>query len=312
MTGSSARRGMVLVVCVGLLLLGDEAKAQVLGTFQWQTQPHCNVVTITIVQQGPVYQLVGSDDLCGTASAPLTGTAVVSGSGVALGMAVALPTGRTAHLSATVNLSSVSGSWTDSDGATGPFAFGPGNGSGSARPAPASAAAITSAQLSPAIFAGTGAATTVARSDHTHDARYYTKVETDTRIADATEVLSGPGVSLPATLSVQGGFSVIDDTVSTSAPGRLLVTKYINVVQNCTSGARLYYLTVDGVPLRSSAVYRGDGTAYSGQVTGVTTAVVAAGTHTLGVGGECFVRANYPGFGNVTLLFSASSVVVLP
>jgi len=43
---------------------------------------------------------------------------------------------------------------------------------GAPRPAPATAAVITASQLAPVIFAGTGAAATIARSDHDHDARY--------------------------------------------------------------------------------------------------------------------------------------------
>ena len=38
-------------------------------------------------------------------------------------------------------------------------------------------------QLSPTIFAGTGVATTIARSDHTHDDRYYTKAQVDAKVA---------------------------------------------------------------------------------------------------------------------------------
>ncbi len=207
-----------------------------------------------------MYRLVGADNLCGAGSAPATGTAVVTGAGVAFGVAVALPSGRTAHLSATVSLAGLSGTWTDADANSGAFVFGPGSGAGASRPAPAAAAAITSAQLSSTIFAGTGSATTISRSDHSHDDRYYTEAETDARIAAATEVVTGPGFSVPAVLAPQGDFALINEAVTTSVPGRLLVTKSALVTQSCTSGGRFYYLTVDGVPLRSSAVYRPDGT----------------------------------------------------
>jgi hypothetical protein len=106
---------------------------------------------------------------------------VATGGTVALGFAVALPSGRMSHLSATVSLATVSGTWTDSDARTGPFFFTVSSTGGGARPEPAAAVSITTSQFSPAIYAGTGAATTVARSDHDHDSRYYTRAEIDAR-----------------------------------------------------------------------------------------------------------------------------------
>lgn len=168
------------------------AHAQVLGTFTWQMQPYCNRVTLTIVQHGPEYQLLGSDDQCGAGLAPATGSAVPTGSGVGMGFTIALPTGRVAHVSATVSLASVSGPWTDGDGNTGTFAFGTATG-GATRPAPASTTAIVSSQLAPSIYGGTGAASTIARSDHTHDARYYTKTEVNTALGGKVDRPSGTG-----------------------------------------------------------------------------------------------------------------------
>ena len=159
------------------------AQAQVFGTFKWQTQPYCNVLTLTVVQQGGIFQLVGSDDLCGGGTAPITGTAVINGGGVAFGVAVALPGGAAAHVSSTISIATLSGTWADADGNGGPFTFVTSGLGGAPRPAPAAATAITSVQLSPTIFAGTGVATTIARSDHTHDDRYYTKAQVDAKVA---------------------------------------------------------------------------------------------------------------------------------
>ncbi len=163
-----------------LTVCASSAQAQVIGTFRWQTLTYCNVITLTIVQQGGMYQLTGADDLCGAGVAPATGTAVVTGGGVALGLTVVLPSGAAAHITSIVNAATGNGTWTDADGNGGVFllAAGPASG-GSARPAPASAAAITATQLSPTIYAGTGSAITVARSDHNHDARYYTQAQSD-------------------------------------------------------------------------------------------------------------------------------------
>ncbi len=170
-----------LILLASSLLAPRAAAAQVMGTYSWQTQPYCNVVTLTIVQQGPSFQLTGVDNLCGAGTAPVTGTATVAAGGVSMGVAVALPSGRAAHLSTTVNLANFAGTWTDSDGNTGPFAFVTASTGGSPRPAPTTAAVITSAQLAPSVFGGSGSATTVARGDHTHDDRYYTEGEINAR-----------------------------------------------------------------------------------------------------------------------------------
>lgn len=39
--------------------------AQPVGTFRWQQQPYCNVLTLNVVQAGGVYHLDGYDDQCG-------------------------------------------------------------------------------------------------------------------------------------------------------------------------------------------------------------------------------------------------------
>lgn len=172
-----------------LLAAATPTFGQVIGTFAWQTQPYCNVITVTVNQMGSLYQLTGSDNLCGSGAAPVTGTAVPAGGGVAFGMTVALPTGQAAHLSAAINLATLSGTWTDGDGNSGPFAFGAGI-TGPARPTPAAATAITVSQFSPTIYSGTGSATTVARGDHNHDDRYYTESEIDSKL--------GTAISIPA------------------------------------------------------------------------------------------------------------------
>ena len=45
----------------------SSALAQPIGTFQWQLQPYCNALTVTVVQSGGVYTLDGFDDQCGAA-----------------------------------------------------------------------------------------------------------------------------------------------------------------------------------------------------------------------------------------------------
>lgn len=127
----------VLLAALAVITLSAPAHAQILGSFSWQMQPYCNVVTFTVIQQGERYQLAGTDNLCGAGSAPVDGTAVLAGADVALGFTVNLASGRAAQVSATINLTTLSGAWSDADGNTGTFLFGANTG-GSPRPAPAS------------------------------------------------------------------------------------------------------------------------------------------------------------------------------
>jgi hypothetical protein len=80
-----------------LWLTTGVAGAQNLGTFKWQTLPFCNVLTLTVIQQGAGFQIVGSDDLCGGGPAPVNGTAVLAAGGVNFGVEVVLPSGRATH-----------------------------------------------------------------------------------------------------------------------------------------------------------------------------------------------------------------------
>lgn len=191
----------IVLTAAFLAVAADVARAQVIGTFSWTTLPYCNVVTVTVVQQGPLYQLTGSDNLCGAGLAPITGTAVPGGPGVVFGMTAAYPTGRAAHLSASIGLASLSGTWADADGNTGSFSFGAVAG-GAARPSPVAATSIGVTQFAASIYAGTGSALTVARSDHTHDDRYYTRTEADNRFLEQSqpiEVTESAGGWSPAT-----------------------------------------------------------------------------------------------------------------
>lgn len=115
------------------------AAAQALGTFRWQMQPYCNVIAVTLVQQGSQYQLDGLDDQCGASQqAGVTGLAFLNPDGsIGFGLhIVTAPGGQPVHVAATISLASLSGTWFTSAGASGPFVFTPGAGSGgSPRPA---------------------------------------------------------------------------------------------------------------------------------------------------------------------------------
>ncbi len=123
----------VLILCASPLAVSP-AEAQPLGTFRWQLQPYCNVVTIAITQNGGVYRLEGTDDQCGTGgeSASVVGTAFPNPSGsIGFGLnIVSTPGGAPGHIEATVTLPATSGTWRDSAGRNGAFVFTPGAGTG--------------------------------------------------------------------------------------------------------------------------------------------------------------------------------------
>lgn len=110
------------------LALVTSAGAQTLGTFRWQLLPYCNVVTLTVTQQGVNYLLDGTDDQCGGPhKAGVTGIAFPNPDGtLGFGFNVAGPDGQQMHTDATINLISLGGTWNGSSGDTGTFAFTPG------------------------------------------------------------------------------------------------------------------------------------------------------------------------------------------
>jgi hypothetical protein len=130
---------IVLVVMLTLLAVRS-AQAQPLGTFRWQQQPYCNVVNLSVVQDGTLYRLDGYDDQCGAGTrASAVGLAFFNPDGTAgIGLTiVTTPGGTPLHIDATVSLATISGTWRDSAGNTGPFVLTPGAPiAGSPRPAP--------------------------------------------------------------------------------------------------------------------------------------------------------------------------------
>lgn len=205
------------------LLASGNAGAQTVGTFRWQQQPYCNVFTLTLIQDGASYRLEGADDQCGAPRlAAALGLAFINPDGtIGMGLTVLPNAGVTSaaplHLDVTVSVATASGTWRDNSGATGAWTFTPGSAAtGAIRPAPSlqtgivttaalatgavtttalADGAVTGGKLAPSAFAGPGAATTVARSDHDHDARYYTQAQIDGRVSSS---VLGMGLVSPA------------------------------------------------------------------------------------------------------------------
>lgn len=137
---------LVLALTASLLLVSS-ARGQSIGQFSWQLQPYCNVVTVNVTQNGGVYTLDGFDTQCGAPQrAPVTGLATPNPDGtIGFGFTVvASPAGTPVHVAARISLATLSGTWNDSGGASGAFAFAANTGG-----APRPAAALAGAQLVP-------------------------------------------------------------------------------------------------------------------------------------------------------------------
>ena len=73
---AAGRRLITVLVAGAALLVACPLAAQSLGTFTWQLQPFCNRVTVTIIQNGGICTLDGSNDQCGGSQrAPFVGDA---------------------------------------------------------------------------------------------------------------------------------------------------------------------------------------------------------------------------------------------
>src|SRR5262245_47050010 len=125
------------------------------------------------------------------------------------------------------------------------------------------------------------------------------------------EVIETPGRNIPDPLIPQTVESFLAESFTTSKTGHLLVTKSMELSATCTpTSGVLYFLIVDDVPIRNSAVFSRT-TGILGQVSGVTIDVVEAGTHTIRVGEVCTLPGATPSGGSVTLV-GITSVIVLP
>jgi hypothetical protein len=135
------RRSFVLVTGFIVLLAGTTG-AQTLGTFRWQMQPHCNVLTVSVTATGSVYRVEGTDDQCGGGrdQASVTGLAFPNPDGtIGFGLAVVTaPGGAAVHVDAEISPATLSGTWRTSAGGNGTFTFTPGAPApGYPRPVPA-------------------------------------------------------------------------------------------------------------------------------------------------------------------------------
>lgn len=126
-----------------------------LGTFRWQMQPYCNMVTLTLTNSPAGFGLQGTDDGCGAGDqASAVGVATFNASAnVRLNFTIVTPpAGVPVHVSALVSPSNGTGTWTESVGNTGTFAFFGARPGLPARPVPPSGLApsvVTTTEIAP-------------------------------------------------------------------------------------------------------------------------------------------------------------------
>jgi hypothetical protein len=112
-----------------MMLLGSGLAFGVesLGTFRWQLSPFCNVLTLTIVTDGPIATVSGYDDVCGAAERQaVVGAAYPNPNGsVGIGLTILSAAARPSYVQILIAAGSSSGTWKDESGTSGPFIFNP-------------------------------------------------------------------------------------------------------------------------------------------------------------------------------------------
>lgn len=118
--------------------------AQNIGTFPFALQPFCNIVTLTVTQEGNTYRLAGWDDACGaTQRQPVHGTIAPNLDGTLhISFSATRPNGIAVETSVrNFAVGPYTGNWTDSAGnagTTGIIGLSAAPGTGGARPGPVS------------------------------------------------------------------------------------------------------------------------------------------------------------------------------
>ena len=134
MSGQAVR--VALAALVLIVVERSVVTAQPLGTFSWQLAPYCNVVTVSVTQNGGLYTLDGYDNQCGgPVRASVVGVAVPNPNGsITLGFTIVTPPGGApVHVQTAIDLGSLGGAWSDNQGNTGSFVFTPSGAAGAVR-----------------------------------------------------------------------------------------------------------------------------------------------------------------------------------
>lgn len=120
------RRLLLPLAVLVLSWLPATASAQPIGTFRWRLEPHCNVLTLSVVRSGDTFSLQGTDNQCGLKpAAAVVGTAHLNPDGkIGMGLTIVVsPEALPLHIAASVSPPTFSGDWHDSAGNSGAMQF---------------------------------------------------------------------------------------------------------------------------------------------------------------------------------------------
>ena len=205
------------------------AMAQTFGTFSWQMQPYCNVVSLTLVNTPAGFTLQGTDDQCGAVNkAGAFGIASFSTAGnvTANFSIVTAPSAKAVHVSAIISPANGNGTWTDSAGNSGTFVLGGAVPGLPVRPVPSgglAVASVTARELAPDAVSGINVANGSLTSVDLADAPRATSVE-GTQNLTLTVGLEPNVRQIPLTAPAAGRIIVnASATVTGSAAGNDLV-----------------------------------------------------------------------------------------
>ena len=132
MAHNSGIRGALGLAVLMATVAATPAAAQSLGTFRWQTQPFCNVLSLNVTVSAAAYRLEGTDDQCGGAPAAAIDMAYPKPGGtIGVGLTVIFSSAVALHIDGTIIPGAgFSGSWSDSVGRAGTLLLTSGAGSG--------------------------------------------------------------------------------------------------------------------------------------------------------------------------------------
>jgi hypothetical protein len=129
--------GAAIIFSTVLLGVG-QSRGDVVGTFRWRLEPFCNVVHLTVIQEGAPADggaglLTGFDDDCGfSGGVPVSGTIFRNPSGFFVGSFTIIgPGGVAINNLIQLNPATGSGTWSDNFGNSGAFTINPSTAPGS-------------------------------------------------------------------------------------------------------------------------------------------------------------------------------------